>query len=83
MPGFPLRWGLSLPTVSLNKQGQSHTLFHMMLRLMDDMVMWLSEVPRGLVGSRQWHITLPEPHTAQLLVPAGTLLVSPCFAGSS
>ena len=38
--------------------------------------------PGVLVGSRQWHTTLPEPHTARLLVPAGMPLVSPCFAGS-
>ena len=68
--------------VLLNKQGWRHTPFQVMLRLMDDVVMWLSEVPRDLVGSRWWHITPPEPHTAWLLVPAGTLLVGPCFAGS-
>ena len=34
----------------LNKQGQSCTLFHMMPRLMDDMVKWLSEVPGGFSG---------------------------------
>ena len=45
MPGFPPGWGLCLPMTLLNKQGWCCTLFHMtQLVLMDDMVMWHSEV---------------------------------------
>ena len=35
--------------------------------------MMLNRSPGVLVGSRQWQPTLPEPHTAQLLVLAGML----------